>query len=633
MKFQDFYSGHAFDAGDVLGAHVTPEGTVFRVYAPNAKKVSLVGSWNNWKPQPMEKFQDGKFYTCTVPEAVPGTQYKYKIYGADGSEIDHCDPYGFGMQLRPNSASVVRDLNEYTFTDDAWMAKLNDHKKQPLNIYEVHLGSWKTNPKDKKNGWFTYDELAPQLIEYVKENGFNAIEVMPLCEYPSDESWGYQNTCYFSPTARYGTAAQLMKFIDLCHHAEIAVLLDFVPVHFAVDQYALARFDGTCLYEYPHPDVGVSEWGSYNFMHPRGEVRSYLQSSAWFWIEKFHFDGLRMDAISRLLYWQGDENRGANIDAINFIKVMNAGLKALRPGIILAAEDSTHYTGVTRPLQKDGLGFDYKWDMGWMNDTLKYFKTAPWVRRDFYHQLTFSMMYYYGENYMLTLSHDENVHGKATILQKMYGGYEEKFPQAKALYMYMMTHPGKKLNFMGYELGHLREWDEKRELDWDIQKYPTHDSFHRYIKELNHVYLENEALWSKDFEMEGFRWLDCHAVDRCVYAYARFGEKQTVITVLNFSGIEQKNYTFNAGTTRALIPLLDCTRDIYGGTTMGQRPTLQPDKNGSVTLDVPAYGGLMFTLGAEPQETAKPALRTVLQMATANVPLTAPKKPEKRAKK
>ena len=615
MDFQEFYAGHTFDAGDVLGAHVTPQGTVFRVYAPQAKKVSLIGSWNNWKEVPMEKFYDGNFYTCTVPQALPGTSYKYKIYGADGSEVDHCDPYGFGMELRPNAASVVRDLTEYTFTDDAWMARLDDHKKKPLNIYEAHLGSWRTNKEDE-NGWFTYDELAPELIRYVQENGFNCIEVMPLCEYPSDESWGYQNTCYFSPTSRYGTAAQLMKFVDLCHAAGIAVLLDFVPVHFAVDYYALARFDGTCLYEYPHPDVGMSEWGSCNFMHSRGEVRSYLQSSAWFWMEKFHFDGLRMDAVSRLLYWQGDENRGVNREAVNFIKVMNAGLKALRPGCILCAEDSTNYPGVTRPVQQDGLGFDYKWDMGWMNDTLNYFRTAPWVRRDAYHRLTFSMMYYYGENYILPLSHDENVHGKATVMQKMYGNYEEKFPQARAMYMYMMTHPGKKLNFMGYELGHLREWDEKRELDWDIQTYPVHDAFHRYIKELNAVYLKNEALWSRDFELEGFHWLDCHAEERCVYTFARFGQKQTVVAVFNFSGVEQKGYTFDVGTACTLVPLLDSSRDIYGGTTWGTA-TLASDDDGKITMDVPPFCGILYELGDPPPKAPAPKRKCARQQSPA----------------
>ena len=601
MDFQAFYAGKAFDAADFLGAHVAENGVTFRVFAPSARAVSLIGEWNGWQGQPMEKIYDGNFYACTVPEAKSGMMYKYKIFGADGSEVDHCDPYGYGMELRPASASIIRDLSDYTFHDDAWVRGRNNRLCAPLNIYEVHLGSWKSNPDDP-NGWFTYDAIAPELIEYVKENGYNYIELMPICEHPCDSSWGYQNTGYFSPTSRYGTAQQLMRLIDLCHQAGIGVLLDFVPVHFALDDYGLARFDGTNLYEYPHPDVGVSEWGSCNFMHSRGEVRSFLQSSAWFWLEKFHFDGLRMDAISRILYWQGDENRGVNRDGEAFLRVMNAGLKQRCPGCMLIAEDSTQYPGVTHPVEAGGLGFDYKWDMGWMNDTLDFFRTPPEKRSKHYHKLTFSMLYFPRETYLLPLSHDENVHGKATILQKMYGDYEDKFPQARALYLYMMMHPGKKLNFMGSEFGQLREWDETREQDWEILRFPIHDAFHRYIRKLNALYQENAALWQGDYTPEGFEWLDCHAETSCIYAFARRKEGEQLITVLNLSDTAHGAYRLKTGSTAPLTLLLNTDWQTWGGASKQEEIVLHPDENGTVRIDLPRYTGILLRQSVTPDK-------------------------------
>ena len=319
------------------------------------------------------------------------------------------------------------------------------------------------------------------LIPYLKENDYNYIEIMPLSEHPCDESWGYQNTGFFSPTSRYGTAEELMKFIDACHKNDIGVIMDFVPVHFAVDHYALADYDGTSLYEYPHQDVGVSEWGSCNFMHSRGEVRSFLQSAANYWLSVYHVDGIRMDAISRIIYWQGEPARGVNNNAVDFIREMNRGLKTLHPTAMLSAEDSTSFEGVTKPADQGGLGFDLKWNMGWMHDTLDYFATPFGERPGCYGKLLFSMHYFYNELYLLALSHDEVVHGKKTIIDKLWGSYAEKCAQLRTLYFYMYTHPGKKLNFMGNELAHFREWDEKRELDWDLLKYPFHDAFQTKI--------------------------------------------------------------------------------------------------------------------------------------------------------
>ena len=431
MDFYGFYTGKIFDAYQFLGAHLTDHGADFRTFAPGASKIALIGEFNNWQETQMNKIHDGHFWECHIENASAGMMYKYRIYGRDGRCIDHCDPYGFGMELRPNSASLIRNMDTYKFEDKKWMQSRNDCKNKPLNIYEIHMGSFR-KPSEKPDDWYSYEEMADILIPYLKENGYNYLEVMPLNEYPCDESWGYQSTGFYSPTSRYGTADQLKAFIDNCHQNQIGIIMDFVPVHFAVDDYALNCYDGTALYEYPHNAVGVSEWGSCNFMHSRGEVRSFLQSAANYWLTEYHIDGLRMDAISRAIYWQGDPGRGVNMNAVEFLKYMNQGLKMLHPTAILAAEDSTSYPGVTKDVSAGGLGFDYKWDMGWMNDTLDYFRTDPQYRSRDYHKLTFSMMYYYDDQFLLPLSHDEVVHGKATILQKMNGDYDRKFPQARA---------------------------------------------------------------------------------------------------------------------------------------------------------------------------------------------------------
>lgn len=560
MDFYGFYTGKIFDAHKYLGAHINrgksgkAEEVVFRTFAPSASRISVIGEFNGWTETPMEKVHDGNFWELISKEAKPGMMYKYRIYDRAGNCIDHCDPYGYGMELRPNTASIIRDMDAHKFHDGKWMKKRSDHSDLPLNVYELHFGSFR-KPSEEPDAWYDYEEMADILLPYLKENGYNYLEIMPLNEYPCDESWGYQGTGFFSPTSRYGTADQLKYFVDRCHENDIGVILDFVPVHFAVDDYALANYDGTALYEYPHSDVGDSEWGSRNFMHSRGEVRSFLQSAAEYWLNEYHIDGLRMDAISRAIYWQGMPERGVNSNAVEFLRYMNQGLKERHPSVILVAEDSTSFPGVTKSAEEGGLGFDYKWDMGWMNDTLDYFRTAPEYRARDYHKLTFSMMYYYDECYLLPLSHDEVVHGKATILQKMYGDYEQKFPQARAFYMYMYAHPGKKLNFMGNEIGHFREWDEKRELDWNLLTFPAHQDFHRFMEDLNHFYLEHPALSELDYDTEGFQWLECHAEEKCVYVFERctkerrnetgksrdqMNRQERIVAAFNFSDEEQE---------------------------------------------------------------------------------------------
>ncbi len=618
MILHDFYVGNAFDAYTYFGAHPTANGIRFRVYAPAAERVTVIGDFNGWTEEDLFRPGTGGIWEKTVPEAKIGQLYKYVIHTKEGWKCEHCDPYGFSMELRPGSASRIVSLSGYSFQDSNWLNRRTLAFNDPINIYELHLGSWRTNPDDP-NGWYNYEQLADILIPYIKESGYTHIEMMPLSEHPVDESWGYQNTGFFSPTSRYGTPQQLMKLVDRCHQAGIGVIMDFVPVHFAVDHYGLAKFDGTHLYEFPHDDVGYSEWGSKNFIHSRGEVASFLQSAAAYWLDVYHFDGLRMDAVSRLIYWQGDENRGVNDRAVDFLRNMNKGLKRLYPTAMLIAEDSTSYPQVTAPVEYGGLGFDYKWDLGWMNDTLDYFRLPPWERNQKYHKLTFSMMYFYQEHYLLALSHDEVVHGKATIVQKMWGNYEEKFPQARAMYLYMMTHPGKKLNFMGNEIAQLREWDEKREQDWDMRRYPNHDSFYRYICRLNQLYKEHRSLSDGDYDPRHFLWLEVHGEEKCIYAYLRGGLvnkdaftpqdreadmwKDTfldrTITALNFSGVAVPNYRINLPCPMELYPLIHTNTDIYGGEAPENSQVIRSrydaeKKSYYIELDFPPYSGMLF---------------------------------------
>ncbi len=592
MDKYGFYTGKILDAYEYLGCHLTKGGAVFRTFAPAAIKISVIGDFNNWSEEPMNKIYDGNFWECVIPNVKVGMKYKYRIYRKDNTFVDHADPYGFGMEMPPMSASVVHSLQSYKWKDAKWLKKRTDCKESALNIYEVHLGSWRKKTDDT---WYSYREIAELLVSYVKEKGYNYIEIMPIAEHPCDNSWGYQQTGFYSPTARYGTPDELRYFIDYAHQNDVGVILDFVPVHFAVDGYALAEYDGTALYEYPHIDIGMSEWGSKNFNHSRGEVQSFLQSCACYWLKEFHFDGIRIDALRNIIYWQGNKDRGVNERAVEFIKYMNTALKEMDSSIMLIAEDSTAFEGVTRSVAENGLGFDYKWDMGWMNDTLAYFKTHPYDRQKDYHKLTFSMMYFGSENFLMPFSHDEVVHGKATIVQKMNGQYEDKFPQARALYMYMYVHPGKKLNFMGNEIGQLREWDEKREQDWDLLKYPVHDSFSRYIKDLCLVYQNNPALFELDYEQEGFRWIDCHQEQKCVYVFERLGKKQRILTIFNFSDKKQ-TYQLEVKNGKSLKLLLASDDEIYGGSEKYLKEVNIRLTKSSIEIEINAFTGLMYEI-------------------------------------
>lgn len=595
MDINRFYRGEVFEAYEYYGAHLRKNGTVFRTYAPNALKVSLIGDFTGWDEEiPMQPVRDGRSYEIEVPEAEEGMRYKYRIYDRSGKFIDHCDPYGFGMELRPGTCSVIRSIEGFEFGDADWLEKRTDCRDKPMNIYEVHLGSWRRKSDEDEEGWYSYSEIADMLIDYVCSSNYNYIELMPLSEHPCDESWGYQSTGFFAPTARYGTPQQLMEFVDKCHRRNIGVIIDFVPVHFAVDHYALTEYDGTKLYEHPTDDIGYNEWGSRNFIHSKGEVQSFLQSAANYWLSVYHFDGLRMDAIRNMIYWNGEEGRGENLKAIGFLRSMNSGLKARHPSAILAAEDSSSYPKITAPVFDGGLGFDYKWDLGWMHDTLEYFQSAPIYRTRDYHKLTFSMLYFYNEKFILPLSHDEVVHGKATIAQKMNGQYPEKFPQARALYMYMIAHPGKKLNFMGSEFAQLREWDCKRQQDWDMLKYPLHDSFREYIIELNRIYLKYNAL-HYDYDPTNFAWEDCNSTERCVYAIRRKSADGDILAVLNLSDWYQADYCVNIGSDLEVELLLDSDSQKYSGTTPEGKSDYEYSGN-SIRMNITPFSGMMFLL-------------------------------------
>ncbi len=565
MDLQNFYRGNEFESHSYLGAHTYWGGTTFKTFAPAAARIALISNFSDWNEIEMHRTGDGNFWEVSVEGMKAGDMYKYRIYGRDGSVTDHADPYGFFAQLRPDSASIVYDLGSYKFTDQEWISNRSTLADAPLNIYELHFGSWKKKDDTiPDGGWYTYTEMADILPDYLIEHGYNALEIMPLNEYPFDGSWGYQSTGYFSPTSRYGRPEELCYFIDKCHEAGIMVILDFIPVHFAADAHGLRNYDGTALFEYPNNAVGINEWGSCNFMHSRGETCSFLKSSADFWITEYHFDGLRLDAVSNLIYWQGNAGRGENKNTIDFIRSFNAGLHMRHPGVIICAEDSSAYSGVTHPVSEGGLGFDYKWDLGWMNDTLDYFATSPDDRVSKYHKLTFSMMYFYNEHYILPLSHDEVVHGKATIVQKMSDLYEGKFQQARAFYMYMYAHPGKKLNFMGNEIGQLREWDESREQDWDMLKYPMHDSFCKFMQDLNVIYLEHPAFYARDYRSDGFNWTDCGKENELIYVFERKADAENILSFFNFSNYDHE-YTLNMPGEHTLTPLLNSNWEEYSG--------------------------------------------------------------------
>ena len=592
----EFFQGTCFNAYDYFGAHATirnrQQGVVFRVYAPNAFVVELIGDFNNWTPVQMTPSRSGVFELFWA-EAKAGQRYKYRVHAFEqDSYRDRCDPFGRCSELRPNTASIITDGAKYQFSDNGWRAARGNHYNQPINIYEVHAGSWR---KHEDSSWLTYRELAESLIPYCKAHFYNYIEFLPLAEHPFDGSWGYQESGYFAVTSRYGTPEDFCYLVDQCHKHGIGVIMDFVPVHFIPDEYALARFDGSTLYEYPdHSGVRLSEWGSCNFDLVKPIVRSFLQSAADFWLTVCHCDGLRFDAIRNVIYLQGDERNGVNPSGTYFLQQCNKGLRARHPHALLIAEDSTNLIKVTAPVQYDGLGFDYKWDLGWMNDTLSYFMLPPEQRPAAHHRLTFSMSYFYDNLHLLPLSHDEVVHGKKALLDKMWGDYDQEFAQCRTLFTYMYTHPGKKLNFMGNELGEFREWDEALQLDWNLLEYPKHIGFEHYLMDLSQFYLENPALHQDEYDMRAFQWLDANDSEHSVYSYFRTAGGQTLLVVLNLSNRKYPNYTLQFDRPTTLRELISSDTSKYGGRDVTNDWVIYSDDHNRAQIILAPLGSYIF---------------------------------------
>ena len=599
-----YYKGCALDAYKLFGAHLCEErgkkGVRFTVYAPHAQGIQVIGSFDDWscKGHQMRRKDDKGIWSLFVAEAKEGDMYKYRVTQATGRIVDKMDPYAFYSELRPNTASIVTNLDYKKWSDEKWLAQRTKNFDKPVNIYEMHLGSWK---KDEDQEWVNYKDIAKELIAYVKENNFTHIELMPLNEYPFDGSWGYQCSGYFSATSRYGSAQELMYLINACHRANIGIIMDFVPVHFVRDDFSLSYFDGTPLYEYEKACDADSQWGTANFNLWREEVRSFLMSAAAFWIDKYHVDGLRMDAISNIIHWHGNKDLGENEGALHFIKRMNYHLSEAYKGVMLIAEDSSDFANVTKATQDGGLGFDYKWDLGWMNDTLKYLEKDPIYRKWHHNNITFSMAYFYSERFIMEFSHDEVVHGKKTIVDKIWGSYEEKFAQLRTLYLYMFTHPGKKLNFMGNELAHFREWDEEKQCDWDLLKYPMHDAFHRYFAKLGELYSKTQALYETEYDWTSFQWIDADNADENMFSYLRKNENSYYIVILNFSPNAYKKHAFGVPEKGVYHELLNTEQDIWGGeiTELGKMKAVEKECNKlpyTIEVDVPAFGGVLLEL-------------------------------------
>lgn len=608
---EKFYNGHCIEAYKIFGAHPCFEGTAgvrFCVYAPNAQKVNVIGSFNQWnlEKDEMKRLDDQGFYSLFIAGAKVDDMYKYRVVQANGRIVDKMDPYAFYSELRPNTASVVANLSDMKWEDEDWILHRDCGFHKPLNIYEVHIGSWHLTEDGK---WLTYREIAADLISYVKAMHFTHIEFMPLNEYPFDGSWGYQCSGYFAATSRYGTPQDLMYLINECHKAGIGVILDFVPVHFVRDDFSLSYFDGTPLYEYSNDRDANSQWGTSNFDLWREDVRSFLMSAAAFWIDQYHVDGLRMDAVSNIIHWHGNKDLGANQGAIDFIRRLNYNLHHKYKGIILIAEDSSDFPNVTKSTTDMGLGFDYKWDLGWMNDTLKYFEMDPIFRKWHHNTITFSMAYTYTENFILPFSHDEVVHGKKTIMDKLWGSYEQKFSQLRTLYMYMYTHPGKKLNFMSNEIAQVREWDEEKENDWFLLKYPVHDSFRNYFKKLNELYLNKKALHENDRNWLSFKWIDADNRDENIFSYLRTSEDSHIVVIINASGNHYAQHPFGVEHSGDYEIILNSEDTLYSGYQVVSTDKIKSKKKecdhlpNEILVDVPAFGAIML-------ETKIPKLKT-----------------------
>ncbi|MEO5897784.1 MAG: 1,4-alpha-glucan branching protein GlgB [Vicinamibacterales bacterium] len=612
---------------DKLGAHpATVDGVAgfhFAVWAPSARGVSIAGDFNAWdgRAHAMTPLAASGIWTTFIAGVRLGQRYKFDVMTRHGNRVLKSDPYGFAFELPPASASVISDRS-YTWTDDNWMrdrAGRDSWFKGPMAIYEVHLGSWARVPEEEDR-YLTYPELADRLIAYVKAMGYTHIELLPVMEHPYSGSWGYQVTGFYAPTSRFGTPAQFKAFVDACHHAGIGVILDWVPGHFPKDAFALALFDGTALYEHADPRQGEHrEWGTLIFNYGRNEVRNFLLANALFWLAEYHVDGLRVDAVASMLYLDYSRKEGEwipnrfggreNLEAIDFLRQLNTLTHAEHPGSITIAEESTAWPSVSRPTYVGGLGFTYKWNMGWMNDTLEYMRQDPIHRRWHHNKITFSLIYAFSENFALPFSHDEVVHGKGSMFAKMPGDDWQKAASLRALYGYMYAHPGKKLMFMGCEFGQGREWSENRSLDWHLLGDSLHGGLKAFVTDLNHIYASEPALHEVDFESNGFHWIDCNDHENSVIAFLRRSSTgQFVVAVLNFTPVPREGYRIGVPAAGPYQEVINSDSQSYGGGDLGNggvifsEPIAAHGHADSLRLNLPPLGFLLLKPAAGSHE-------------------------------
>jgi 1,4-alpha-glucan branching enzyme len=621
-----FHRGEHRQSYNYLGSHFMKKSVVFRVWAPNASGVSIVGDFNSWNGEVnrMEKITDGGIWELEIPNLKKYDKYKYQIELASGGWHLKSDPYAFYSELRPNTASFVYDFPKIKWKDRKWLNQRTQGLEKPINIYEIHMGSWR---RDEKGYWLTYDQIAERLVKYLNEMNYTHVEIMPIYEYPLDDSWGYQGTGYYSVTSRYGTPEAFMEFINKMHENNIGVILDWVPGHFCKDNHGLYKFDGSSIYEYSDERMGENpQWGTANFNLARFEVKSFLISNAIYWLKEFHIDGIRIDAVANIIYLPHGKDSGnltnefggnENMDGINFLKELNSAVKEEFPDVIMIAEDSTAWSNVTKHPVDGGLGFTSKWNMGWMNDTLKYFSEDPINRYEHHGKLTFSFMYAFSENFILPLSHDEVVHGKRSILNKMPGFYEAKIANVKALYTYQMAHPGKKLNFMGNELAQGLEWRFYDQVEWHtLEENQGSKSVQKYVKVLNKTYLEEKALWEDGWET--FEWIEHENNSENMLIFLRKAKdfSEYIIAIFNFSGADRSGYKVGLPEHKKYKVLLNSDDTRFGGVGFSRKRIYESKKipwnyrEFSIEIDIKANSAIL--LKAE-DETAKKVSKKIIK--------------------
>ena len=614
-----FGQGTHYKIFEKLGAHPKTykgkAGMYFAVWAPHAKAVGVVGDFNGWDPDaaPMSPLADSGIYEAFIPGVGLGELYKFAITTQEGMILLKADPYAVHAEFRPGTASITEDINGFKWDDAAWMEtrKKADPVKSPMAIYEVHLGSWRKKDRPQKEGYYTYMEAAHELADYVKKMGYTHVELMGIAEHPYDGSWGYQVTGYYAPTSRYGTPKEFMYFVNYLHKKGIGVILDWVPAHFPKDAHGLADFDGQPLYEYADPRKGEHpDWGTKVFDYSKNEVKNFLIANALYWVENFHVDGLRVDAVASMLYLdygRGDGNwipnkygENKNLEAIEFFRHLNSVLTGHLTGAMMIAEESTAWPGVTKPPEEGGLGFTFKWNMGWMHDFLEYMKLDPYFRKFNHNKMTFGITYATSENYILTLSHDEVVHLKCSMINKMPGLNGDKFANLKAGYTFMMGHPGKKLLFMGQDFGQYHEWDEKVSLDWYLADEPLHKDLQKYYSDLLHVYQKYPALWQLDSDWNGFQWINANDGDRSIFSFIRRNEtgKKNLLFVINFTPVARDDYRVGVPKSGTYSLILDSEHGLYKrGEHAFSARSKKSECDGqpySFAYPLPAYGTAIF---------------------------------------